>query len=133
MYNEIIDAEWECPFCGTKQNGRIQFKYGALYVYQYKLGDKVAWGPGMGVIYEKRLPGGTGVITGVVSCVNNWEDKWRKAAGPGAVHELFDARTPEQISRYGCPQGMNINIEVVNDEIKRVYFADDPEELFRNL
>jgi sarcosine oxidase delta subunit len=40
----ILISEIQCPQCGKFYNGRIQFKFGDTWQFEYKLGDKIKWG-----------------------------------------------------------------------------------------
>ena len=39
-----VKSETSCPFCGSKQQWSVQFKYGDCRQYEYRIGDKLRWG-----------------------------------------------------------------------------------------
>jgi hypothetical protein len=57
-----IEAEASCPSCGHEQEWTIQFKYGSCWQYEYRIGDRLRWGPnkkGSNVGGPVRVPGVT--------------------------------------------------------------------------
>lgn len=121
-FYESIEAEWACPFCGTRQSGEIQIKYGSITGRRtYHIGDKIQW---LGDAYEGgRVPNGTGIIRGNVSCTNDWWGRWQDV-GKGKAPD-----TREERKKYGCPTVMEICIEIENDMVTRVFFPDDVNEI----
>ena len=39
-----LKSEWVCPSCGERAGFNTQFKYGAVWQFEYHLGDQLQWG-----------------------------------------------------------------------------------------
>lgn len=42
-FNILIIHRAACPFCGNEQPWRLQFKYAKCRLYEYHVGDAIAW------------------------------------------------------------------------------------------
>jgi hypothetical protein len=39
----ILTVDAKCPWCGKESSMEVQFKYGKLWQYKYKIGDPITW------------------------------------------------------------------------------------------
>lgn len=104
----FLKAEWTCPFCGTKQSGEIQFKYGPTMHYRFQVGDKIDWEK-PGYIGEKRFPEGTGELSGVAICVN-----------------ALGRESAPLKERAKCPNVIEVLISIEQDVIKSIVPTRNP-------
>lgn len=124
-----LETEWTCPFCGTKQASLIDMRYGWCDQKLYRVGDAIDFSSESrdGKQGQPRLPNGSGIIIGTAFCVNSWLAKWNETEGASG------ASAPSTVSerkKYGCPSQLNINIQIKNDVITRVFFSDS--DVIRN-
>lgn len=156
-FNVLLE-KWSCPYCGTMQNGEIQFRYGPCYQYTYKLGELIDWDK-PGIIYEgcERFPQGNGMVEGTAICKNEWLTQWylkTKRILPGeyvGMHAPTVDRASTDTERYielepdlsaakgeyppvalrrnfGCPSSMKVHIEIEQDRIVKISFPDNDEQ-----
>lgn len=99
-----------------------------------RIGDEIEWScvPPAGLPWD-RLPNDTGIVPSGVECKNCWSDRGMVERGffnPGQKDVVIDCKTPpsEIQKSFGCPDYMDIHVEVVNNRIKAVRFSKNSEE-----
>jgi len=126
-YN-TLEAELDCPFCGTPLYEFFQFRYGMCEQDKYRIGDKIRWN-GYGIIYQKRFPNGTGIFTAGGLCDNNWTYSFEAEVAAGTRTRTLPLPIAER-EKLGCPMTILIQVEVVEDVIKRAFFSKNLAENF---
>lgn len=134
--HNTLETTWVCPFCKTRQNGLIYFQFGPCG-YSYELNGEIDW-KRQGITYQSRPDNGNAKVRGWTECANTWRMKWLSQLGladreginwPPDGHQLPPL---EERKRLGCPDAINVDIEIVENEIRGISFPDKFEDLVVN-
>ena len=111
---------------------------------EYQIGDQIRWEGARKTDLGGRLPGDSGIVEGTTFCDNaerfpegnpppeefkqTWEQMARIAQGPDSLTYPPDSGAPQFVParvKKGCPSWLHINVEIQNNRIVKVYFAED--------
>jgi hypothetical protein len=77
LFNTLT-AELTCPHCKNTGLQDIEFRFGYRDQSRYRLGDRLAWGPGGASVPPLRPDGGNWIGEGYVECKYCKKDYWVK-------------------------------------------------------
>ena len=73
LFNVIV-VKTECPWCGKSSTMDVQFKYGKVWQYEYRVGDALVWPECSENASEKRTRKISGVAIPCRFCVKDFID-----------------------------------------------------------